>query len=88
LLPEEEYEKLRKEFYEKKEKHGTHFVNTSFLRNPTRPRRALEGIKALPGGDMGSVQKQLPGKKGSRVIDTSVTPLELITRYLAKLNFH
>ncbi|KAL0491826.1 hypothetical protein AKO1_010208 [Acrasis kona] len=80
LLPEAEYEKLRKEFYEKREQHGTHFVNTGFLRNPNKPRRALDGIKALPGGDMKSNQRNLPGGKGSRVIDPSVSPLDLINR--------
>jgi hypothetical protein len=83
MLPEAEYEQLRKEFYENREKHGTHFVNTGFLRNPTRPRRALDNgtKKALPSGDIGSYKKQLPGGKGSRVLDNSVTPFDLINRF-------
>lgn len=80
LLPEKEYEKLRKEFYEKRDQHGTHFVNTGFLRNPTRQRRALDGTKARTGEDIKTTKNQLPGRKGSRVIDTSVTPYELINR--------
>ena len=36
MLPEKEYEKLKKDFYAKREKHGLHFVNTNFLQGKNR----------------------------------------------------
>ncbi|KAL9641572.1 hypothetical protein ABK040_013492 [Willaertia magna] len=70
LLPEKEYEKLRKEFYKRKEEEGVHFVNTSFLRGKNK-RTDVNSLESKY-----EKAKSMRGNK-TKVVKTNVSLFEL-----------
>jgi len=68
LLPEHEYEKLRKEFYENREKNNFHSVDYSWLEGAPRPRPRSEK------------NKQLKSQSSMRLYCTDITPLGLLNK--------
>ncbi|EFC38651.1 predicted protein [Naegleria gruberi] len=73
LLPEAEYEKLRKEFYAKREEHNLHFVDTSKMISGGKNKRLQSGSE-----EMKYEQRKQKGSKTK--VYSSISPLELYNK--------
>ncbi|KAG2382543.1 hypothetical protein C9374_005123 [Naegleria lovaniensis] len=81
LLPENEYEKLRKEFYAKREKHNLHFVDTSYIGGTNK--------RHQPNSEEMKYEKSKsdPSKSKTRILKPNVSLLDLY-KTPPKFEFH